>query len=250
MLASVFIYVGLLLFVLGGICFAKPLRFLGVGNRKRAAIMLGVGIVVAGVGFALPAKEVRLEAARTRLDEFVPVYQFDEIHSIRVHAPRQKVYQAIKSVTADEIFLFRTLTWIRRFGRSGPESILNAPEKMPLLDVATQTTFLLLAEERGTEIVIGTVVLAPSGFRRAEFPTPEDLKKLQAPGFAVAAMNFLVEEAGPDACVVTTETRVYATDASARGKFSRYWRVIYPGSSLIRYSWLRAVRRRAESVGD
>jgi hypothetical protein len=59
-------------------------------------------------------------------------------------------------------------------------------------------------------------------------------------------MNFLVEDAGPGATLVTTETRIYATDASARRRFAVYWRTIYPGSSLLRYTWLRAIKRRAE----
>jgi hypothetical protein len=46
---------------------------------------------------------------------------------------------------------------------------------------------------------------------------------------------------------LTTETRVYATDASSRRRFAGYWRVIYPGSALIRRMWLRAVRERAEA---
>jgi hypothetical protein len=29
--------------------------------------------------------------------------------------------------------------------------------------------------------------------------------------------------------------------------FGAYWRVIYPGSSLIRYMWLRAIKKRAEA---
>jgi hypothetical protein len=45
---------------------------------------------------------------------------------------------------------------------------------------------------------------------------------------------------------LTTETRIYATDTSARKKFAAYWRVIYPGSALIRVMWLRAIRGRAE----
>jgi hypothetical protein len=96
-------------------------------------------------------------------------------------------------VTADEITLFRTLTWIRRFGRRGPESILNAPEKMPLLDVATRTSFLLLAEEPDREIVLGTLVGAPKGWRPKKDPTPDDFKALHAPGSALAAITFRVE---------------------------------------------------------
>ena len=60
-------------------------------------------------------------------------------------------------------------------------------------------------------------------------------------------MNFLVEDAGPGVCLVTTETRVYATDPSAAGTFARYWRLIYPGRALIRRMWLRAIKQRAES---
>jgi len=61
-------------------------------------------------------------------------------------------------------------------------------------------------------------------------------------------MNFLVEESRPDKCTVTTETRVYATDASSRRRFATYWRLIYPGSALIRRMWLRAVKHRAETA--
>jgi hypothetical protein len=64
----------------------------------------------------------------------------------------------------------------------------------------------------------------------------------------MAAMNFLVEDAGSGATMVTTETRIYATDASARRRFALYWRTIYPGSSLLRYTWLRAIKRRSEST--
>jgi len=48
--------------------------------------------------------------------------------------------------------------------------------------------------------------------------------------------------------LLTTETRIYATDASSRRAFARYWRVIYPGSSLIRRMWLRAIKKTAEAV--
>ena len=208
-----------------------------------------VGFLLAALGSTLPATEQRVPAIATRLDEFVPVYQFNEVHSIHVRAPKARVYAAIKAVTADEILFFRALVWLRRFGRPGPESILNAPESVPLLEVATRTTFLQLADEPDREIVIGTLVAAPPGpIPRAQW-TPDNFKALRAPGYAKAAMNFLVEDAGLDQCVVTTETRIYATDRSARRSFAAYWRVIYPGSALIRRMWLRAVKQRAETAG-
>lgn len=247
MFPSCLVYAGVIVALLGGLSIVKPLRFLRIRSRRKAAMVLGVGVLLAGTGFVWPAGETRIVVAQTKLDEFVPVYQFSEFHSIRVAAPRERVYPAIKAVTTDEITLFRTLTWIRRFGRTGPESILNAPGQLPILDVATRTGFILLAEEPGREIVLGTAVVAPRGFQRTKKVTPEDFKALHEPGFAVAGMNFRVEDAGPGECQVTTETRVYATNAEARHRFAPYWRVIYPGSALIRRMWLRAVKRRAEA---
>ncbi len=91
--------------------------------------MRGAGLIVVALGWFLPARDTRIEVFQTRLDEFAPVYQFNEVHRIHVRAPRDRVYRAIKAVMADEIMFFRALTWVRRFGRRGPESILNAPER-------------------------------------------------------------------------------------------------------------------------
>jgi len=35
--------------------------------------------------------------------------------------------------------------------------------------------------------------------------------------------------------------------AQATRTFAAYWRMIYPGSALIRVMWLRAIRLRAEA---
>jgi hypothetical protein len=246
----VLVYAGLIVGLVGTASLIKPLAFLGIRTRLHGVLVPGIGLIVAAVGSFLPAPETRVHTFRTQLDEFAPVYQFNEVHRIQVRASRVRSYQAIKEVRADEILLFRTLTWLRRLGRPGPESILNAPERLPLLEVATRTSFLLLAEEPEREVVVGTLVLAPAGVRIKAHPTPEDFKALDRPGFAKATMNFRLENLGTDSCVVTTETRVYATDLSVRRRFGAYWRLIYPGSVLIRRMWLRAIKRRAEEVGS
>ena len=48
-----------------------------------------------------------------------------------------------------------------------------------------------------------------------------------------------------DGSRLTTETTVDPSDAAARRRFLRYWRVIGPFSGLVRRSWLRAAARRA-----
>jgi hypothetical protein len=254
MLGVVVIYLGLIAAFLGGVSLLRPLSFLAIRSRRQAALVVVVGFMIVVIGGSLPAREVRIATPRTQLEQFVPAYQFSEFHSIRIAAPKELVYRALKLVTADEITLFRLLTWLRRFGRSGPESILNPPPHVPLFDVAVRTSFLVLAEEANREVVLGTLVVAPRGWRPRRKPTPDGFKELivtaNVPGFASAAMNFRIEDAGQTACTLTTETRVYATDASTRRRFAPYWRVIYPGSALIRRMWLRAIARRAESMSS
>ena len=245
--ASAVVYLGLIATGVGAILVLRPPAFLGIRHRRAALVVVAIGVLIVVVGMALPTRTSRVEAVVTRLDYFTPAYQFSEVHTTRITAPKARVYRAIKAVTADEISFFRALTSIRRFGRPGPESILNAPEKMPLLDVATQTSFLLLAEQPEREIVVGTLVAAPEGWGPPAHPTPEGFRAIRRPGFALAAMNFRVEEEVPGVCIVTTETRVYATDASTCRRFAVYWRVIYPGSAVIRRMWLDAIKRRAES---
>lgn len=227
---------------------------LSAGAVYLSAVVLALGFLLAAMSGPLRAKETRVVTPRTQLDLFAPLYQFSEFHSIRIAAPKEQVYQALRSVTADEIVLFRTLTWLRRFGRPGPESILNPPRHVPILDIAARTSFLVLAEEPAQEIVLGTLVATPPGWRERGKPTPGDFKALfvaaNVPGFAAAAINFRIEDSSPAGCTLTTETRVCATDPSTRRRFARYWRVIYPGSALIRRMWLRAIARRAESFQE
>src|SRR5437879_3803532 len=108
-LAACLVYVGLIAALLGGISLVKPLALVGIQSRLRGTFILALGVLIAGVGWAFPAKEVRVAVLRTQLDRFVPVYQFNEVHFIRVMAPKDRVYRAIMAVTADEILFFRAL---------------------------------------------------------------------------------------------------------------------------------------------
>jgi hypothetical protein len=241
--SSAIVYSGLVVTTAGLILFIKPIERLHVDSRSQALLIAGIGAILVGVGLTLPARESRITTAETRLDEFVPVWQFNERHTIRIAAPPARAFEAIKSVRADEISLFNALTWIRRGGRELPESILNAGDSAPLLDVATRGGFIYLADEVPREVVVGTVVFAPRGGRGVL--KPHTFKSRLAPGFVLAAMNFLVTPDGPNGSLVSTETRVFANSSYARRRFAGYWRTIYPGSALIRVMWLRAVRRRA-----
>ena len=246
MIAVFIVDLGIAIAFFGTLAIVHPIPRLLLATRSLGAVALLGGAVLVVIGCVLPAPESHVATARSRLDEFMPSYQFNEVHRIHIAAPPDRVYRAVREVRAGEISLFKLLTTIRRFGRPGPQSILNAPDELPILDVATRTTFLLLVDDPPREYVSGTIVEAPQGWKRSEVKTPEAFKALEAPGFALAALNFLVEPDGHGGSLLSTETRVHATDAAARRHFAAYWRIIYPGSSTLRWTWLRAVRRRAE----
>jgi hypothetical protein len=244
MIGSTVLYFGVAIGVAGFILLARPIGRLGVPTRAGAGIVVAAGVAIIGIAFILPAPESRIGRVETRLDEFAPVWQFNERHTIHIAAPPARVFDAIKRVRADEISLFNTLTWIRRGGRRLPEGILNAGAQKPIIDVATDTSFVRLAEDDSRELVVGTVVGAPPGGRGTL--TREVFLKTLPPGFTLATMNFLVTPDGSGS-IVSTETRVFANSPPARRRFAAYWRVIYPGSAIIRRMWLRAIERRAKS---
>lgn len=259
MAATAIAYAGLGLGLVGLLSLVRPLRFLRVRNRRRAAALLGLGLLLLLTAAILPAPRQGVETPTTRLDEFVPEWQFAERHEIRIHAPPERVEEAARAVTAREIRLFLLLTRIRHPRlpwKRTPESILAPSPDRPILQVALESGFLLLAEEPEREIAFGTLVLLPAELRRlppAERErlrarwSPAMFRDLSEPGFAKAGMNFLLFDEGDGWTRLVTETRVFATDAGARRRFALYWRLIYPGSALIRRMWLAAIRDRAEA---
>ncbi|MEW5981738.1 MAG: hypothetical protein AB1806_05135 [Acidobacteriota bacterium] len=248
-LLSLAFYAGALLVVAGLVSIVRPVRMLGIRNRGLAVLVLVAAVGLVAWSLTRPALAYYVTEPDERIDTFAPVYQFKESYSIPVHARARKVLDAVSRVTADEIPLYRTLVWLRRGGVKGPESILNPPDGVPLVTVATRTTFIKLAEVPGRELVLGAVVLAPPGVRLAVASTPESFQALSLPGFAKAVINFSVHPLGDHWTLVRTETRVFVTDPESRDLFARYWRVILPGSALIRNMWLRAVKTRAEALG-
>jgi hypothetical protein len=246
---SVVTYAGLLLVALGLVSVAWPLKPLRIRTRRAGLLVAALGLALLPTGAWFPWPRSRA-AGGAQIDSFLPEYQFVEVHETRVRARPEDVYRAVRAVTAGEIRTYRTLTWIRRGGggpKDGRETILTPSWDKPILDVATRSGFVWLADEAPREALVGTVVCCSP---RDRVYTAQEFQALTRAGVAKAAMNFRVEDAGGGTSLVTTETRVLATDARARRVFGLYWAFIYPGSALIRHGWLEAIRRRAEGAAQ
>jgi hypothetical protein len=251
------VYSGLMVAVVGLVCLIRPLAFLRIRSRRHGVMLFAFGLLATVAGAAFPPSITRLPRPSSRLDDAVPEFQFHEVHATRIRATPERIMTAVKSVTPDEIRFFRTLTWIRapHFKRPTHETILTPSAGKPILDAALASGFIILADDADRELVIGTLVVAPAEVVRS---IPDDAVQIheaiqqgwrtERPGYVRAALNFQIEDQGNGSCRLTTETRVFATDSATSRRFAVYWRLIYPGSAVIRRMWLDAIRRRAEAT--
>ena len=178
----------------------------------------------------------------TLLDRFLPEFDVREHHSIAVDRPPDAVLTEVRRLTARDAPLFVVLMALRR-GPALRRRRRRSPRR-PLIDDFLHAGFVLLAE-RDDEIVLGILgrFWRPTGgLRRVR---AEEFAGFAEPGWVKAAVNFQVAETG-GRTLLSTETRVLATDVHARRSFRRYWRLVHPGSAAIRRAWLRAIKRRAE----
>lgn len=244
LLSSIWYLGGLTAFVGLG-CLVRPIAWLRIRTRRRAVVVLVLGITFAAATLFVGTSVARVGTPASLIDDVMPAYQFSERHRIEIAAAPPVVYRALREVTPDEIAGYRALTWIRCLGQCPGDNILNPTKGRPILETATRSGFRLIAETPDVELVLVTFVAAPPGAASREW-TRDAFVSLAEPGFAKAAMNFRVHSPAPGRTVLQTDTRVMATDPATSLTFAAYWRTIAPGSDLIRRAWLRAVQRRAE----
>lgn len=106
----------------------------------------------------------------------------------------------------------------------------------------------LLSSEPPEAVVFGGALQAWR-LTGGEEPPPLDAAGLRAwsePGWVKAAMDFRLTPRG-HGTELSSETRVLSTDDATRRRFARYWLVVQPGSTAIRWEVLTAVELRART---
>jgi hypothetical protein len=180
----------------------------------------------------------------TQLDNVLPHYDFRERHAIAVDARPATVLAEILRMTPRDVPVMVALMAIRLVPDLLRGRRAVGPSDRPIVGQMERRGFVRLAA-MDDELVLGVVgrFWRPSSeIRRI---SAEDFAGFADPGCVKAAVNFRAVPEG-DHTLLSTETRILAVDAAARGSFRCYWRLIYPGSAAIRIAWLRAIRRRAE----
>jgi hypothetical protein len=160
----------------------------------------------------------------------LPAYHHVERHSLRVRASPERALAAARETRLEDVRLVRVLFRLRG---------LRAAPQGPIWQAMGAQGFQPFRED--TLVAVGK----PWALRRSLRPV-DDFVAFAEPGWAKMAIE-LRAEPDDDGARLSTETRVYLTDRSARRRFRAYWLAVRPFSGLTRRSWLRTAKRRAEA---
>lgn len=185
---------------------------------------------------------------RSRIDAFLPNYDFCASYQILIEARRSVVYESLLHSDFSELWLMRLLMTIRTgkpVGRHGMPGDLRQR--------LAGTGFLILEELPQDELVIGVAgrFWRPDGGRCMDL-TEAHFVEFSRPGYAKAAWNFKLRAglSETEGTTLSTETRIQCFGRRAFGKFGIYWSLVAPFSGLIRKAILKQVRTKAESKAN
>ena len=174
----------------------------------------------------------------------MPEYQFNVRHAVRVHASRERILQAIRESTFRDMQSLSTLLKVRG-GFAHAHDADKCPYDMRILDAFVKSGYVLGSGDREVLAVGGANIRAR---RPLQLPDLQSFSQYNEPGGIKIAFDFTVDDAGGGWSAVTAETRILAVDTETRRSMGRYWRLIVPGSGLLRLQWLAAIKHRAEAA--
>lgn len=243
-LLSTLAYAGIVAALLGLANLARPFRFLGVRKRAVGALVLVGGLLLTWAALSWPASMIHVVQPATRLDEIMPEYQFSEKHSTRIHAQPERVLQAVRDSTFGDMKSLHTLLKVRAAASRTSHDTDVFSHDQRILDAFVASGYISGGSEHEIVLCGGANVRAG---RVLGVHTLQEWAAYRQPGAVKMAFDFNVEQTGDGWSTIIAETRVLALDDATRRGMGTYWRLIVPGSGLLRRQWLERIKRRAES---
>jgi hypothetical protein len=180
-----------------------------------------------------------------KLDEVMPNPHYRMCHSRNVAAHPIVVWDELLRVTMSALPLARTLEGLRLL-----PARLAGKKRQPLAArTFLEVTPIPVLFSEPPNVVISAGLSQAWRLLGGVTPPYLDAAALRAwsqPGWIKVGMEFRLEST-PMGTLLSTETRVLATDPRTRRAFAAYWFVIRASSGAIRREVLRIVAHRAES---
>jgi hypothetical protein len=176
------------------------------------------------------------------IERFIPAADAGERHSVAVRAPADLVFEAACGFDLESVWLVNAIFRLRArlFGLHHKRAEAGWVESM------TAIGWGQLSRTEGRELVMGAVTEPWVGDVKFRPLPPDTFAGFADPGLVKIAWTIEAEPLAPALTRLSTETRVAATDETARRKFKAYWRKFGIGIVLIRLFALPAIRREAE----
>jgi hypothetical protein len=185
------------------------------------------------------------------LDAYIPAPDVQERHEALVRAAPAAVWDALWRAdlggpVARTLLALRVLPAALLGGADARRRLATARRRALTLQALTTGGGFALLAQTPTAVVFG---LTGRFWTLGGGVVPTHPTRWNAgppPGLAQAAWSFEVWPAEGGRAWLVTETRVRCADAATRRTFARYWRVVRPGSGLLRGIMLRRIRQAAE----
>ena len=178
------------------------------------------------------------------LDRFMPVYDIAERHHIRVAAPADVTFIAACETDLQESPIARVIFRAREVILGSDADAVARPTG--LFALTQSLGWRVLAEVPTREVVMGAATRPWEANVTFRGVPPDEFAAFDEAGYVKIAWMLRADPLSPIESVFRTETRVIATDATARAKFRRYWSLVSPGIIAIRWVMLQPVKREAE----
>ncbi len=204
--------------------------------------MIGMGQRATSEAFPVHEKG-KPQRHATLIDRYLPCYEFEEVHRIRVHATPSRTLAAIAMMRLDEDVFVEALLRVR----GAPMALIRTTgarkSPRPRFSLKDFTPLGAIGEHEIAWGLIGRFWRLGGGHERLDSVAAFERADLRGRAKLVWCFRTLLDG---DTTILVTRTRVHCPDLSARILFGGYWTLIRAPSGFTRRRLLSSIRQRAE----
>lgn len=247
---SYLFWIGLILALAGFISLFFPLSFLFILNRTIAVFVLSGGVLMSLLSLLWPVK-IKHSRTKMQIDKFLPDYAFGEFHELSVNVDAGKAKVVFGSTGVKEITVVHALMKIRGIADTDTKKNFGTTSRVQGSEMISTPDFNFFTVAPDEWMMF--MILKSSMFGdKSGKPDPPEITSVEQftgfndTGYVKVAANFRFIGNGDGRTILSTETRICGLSLLDSRIFGIYWRIIYPGSAIIRRLWLDTIKKRAE----